>query len=88
MLSEALFELLKPHEGKKGFVLPDEGGILVTQERLNIFARNVNAHINLHGAGMRELRNHRSIFNQKLIFKFFKDMPIDLSNISPIACAI
>lgn len=43
--------MLKPHEGKKGFVLPGEGGILFTQERLNIFARNVNAHINLHAAG-------------------------------------
>lgn len=55
-IPDPLFELLKPHEGRKGFVLLDEGGILFTQERLKIFARNVNSHINLHGAGMRELR--------------------------------
>lgn len=55
-IPDPLYELLKPHEGKSGFVLLDEGGILFTQERLKIFARNVNSHINLHGAGMRELR--------------------------------
>ena len=34
----------------------DDGGILFTQERLKIFARTVNEHIDLYGAGMRELR--------------------------------
>lgn len=55
-IPDVLYDMLKPHQGERGFIFLDEGGVLFTQERLKIFARNVNAHIDLHGAGMRELR--------------------------------
>ena len=55
-IPDPVYELLLSVRKQEGFVFLDEGGILFTQERLKIFARTVNEHIDLHGAGMRELR--------------------------------
>lgn len=55
-IPDPVYDLLLPIRKAEGFVFMDDGGVLFTQERLKIFARTVNKHIDLHGAGMRELR--------------------------------